>query len=138
MLLFPDINVNLRYDIDHLHPKDSFKKENLNLFPVINENEDLRNYYLDSENWDTIPNLQLLNKSQNRGPKSDTPLKEWIEDSSNAFKIEDLFVPVNTSLEFEDFPAFIDSRIKAIKERLFQNVDISRTLLTDEKEEIVS
>ena len=132
MLLFPDINVNFRYDIDHLHPKDSFKKENLNLFPVINENEDLRNFYLDSENWDTIPNLQLLNSSQNRGPKKARSLKEWIEDPSNAFRREDLLIPVSTSLEFEHFPAFREARIRAIKAKLVHNVIMSQTPLATE------
>ena len=135
MLLFPDVNVNFRYDIDHLHPKDGFKKENLKFFPAINGNEDLRNYYLDPENWDTIPNLQLLNSSQNRGPKKARSLKEWIEDPTNAFKKGDLLIPLDTSLEFEDFPAFIEARIKAIKVKMAENVIMSAAPLANEIDE---
>ena len=135
MLLFPDVNANFRYDIDHLHPKDSFKKENLKLFPAINGNEALRNYYLDSDNWDTIPNLQLLNSSQNRGPKKARSLKEWVEDPTNAFKKGDLLIPLDTSLEFEDFPAFIEARIKAIKAKMAENVIMSVVPLANELDE---
>ena len=135
MLLFPDVNVNFRYDIDHLHPKDSFKKENLKLFPAINGNEILRNYYLDSENWDTIPNLQLLNSSQNRGPKNARSLKEWIEDPTNAFNKGDLLIPLDTSLEFEDFHAFIEARIRAIKAKMAENVIMSIDPLVNELDE---
>lgn len=132
MLLFPDINIDLRYDIDHLHPANGFRENNLKQYNSIYSNEFLRNFYLDSNNWDTIPNLQLLNSSQNRGPKNDRSLKDWIDDPTNAFKKEDLLVPPETSLEFEDFPDFIDVRIKILKEKLMSNVAMSETPLANE------
>lgn len=132
MLLLPDINIDLRYDIDHLHPKNGFWGNNLKQYNSIYSNELLRNFYLDSNNWDTIPNLQLLNSSQNRGPKKDRSLKDWINDPTNAFKKEDLLVPPETSLEFEDFPDFINVRIKILKENLMSNVAMSETPLANE------
>ena len=137
MLLFPEINVNFQYHIDHLHPKDSFSAEELKKQDFLLNNKELFDFYSNSENWDTVPNLQLLNDSQNESKKK-RPLQEWIDDANNGFRKEDLLIGPEVNLSFENFSQFINARKEAITKRLKANVAMSDTpvVFSEEDEDL--
>ena len=115
MLLRPDLPANMRYDIDHLHPHNAFKRRNLNRCEFLNDDEELKDYYADAEHWDTVPNLHLLDFSTNRH-KSDNPLSQWANDphtteNAKAF----ILVPADCSLEFDNFRNFFETRKEVIR-----------------------
>ena len=72
-------------------------------------------FYKDSENWDTIPNLQLLNDIKNES-KNAKPLVEWIQD--NKVDIDNQLIPNDVSLDIKDFKDFITKRKALLKDRL--------------------
>lgn len=120
MLLRPDLSANMRYDIDHLHPHNSFKLRNLSRCEFLNGNEELKDFYVDKEHWDTVPNLHLLDFSTNRH-KGDNPLLQWVTDErttdvAKAF----ILVPAECSLEFGNFRNFFETR-KEILRGLIRN-----------------
>jgi len=115
MLLRPDLSANMRYDIDHLHPHNAFKRRNLNRCEFLNDDEDLKDFYADAEHWDAVPNLHLLDFSTNRH-KSDNPLSQWANDphtteNAKAF----ILVPAECSLEFDNFRSFFETRKEVIR-----------------------
>ncbi len=135
MILFPEVNVQFNFDIDHLHPKNAFKPENLKKCEFLANNEELMNFYRDSANWDTVPNLHLLIDSPNRS-KQDRPLKEWIDDPQTGFTREGLLIPADVDLSFEKFPEFLQARKAMLKKRFAEAVGvIADTNIPDEAEE---
>jgi hypothetical protein len=121
MILFPEVNVQFNFDIDHLHPKNSFEMVNLKKCEFLVNNEELMNFYRDSGNWDTVPNLHLLIDSPNRS-KQDRPLKEWIDDPQTGFTREGLLIPADVDLSFEKFPEFLEARKALLKQRFAEAV----------------
>ena len=106
---------NQTYHLDHLHPKSYF--ENLKKTEEMSE-EEFR-FYKDSSNWDTIPNLQMLNGILNES-KNATPLKEWIV--VNKVDLDNQLIPKDLSLDIKDFKNFITKRKETLKERLIKIV----------------
>lgn len=127
-LIFPEVNENQILNIDHLHPKDDFKVKNLENPPFLSSNEDLRNFYKDPAHWNSIPNLHLLNSSQNFA-KNDKSLKEWLHNPSNGFRVEDLLIGPDVSLDFDQFKTFFETRRSALADRLRSRVFISEELI---------
>ena len=123
MILFPEVNVQFNFDIDHLHPKNAFKPENLKKCEFLANNEELMNFYRDPANWDTVPNLHLLIDSPNRS-KQDRPLKEWIDDPQTGFTREGLLIPADVDLSFEKFPEFLQARKAMLKKRFAEAVGV--------------
>ncbi|MEF2735947.1 MAG: DUF262 domain-containing protein [Bifidobacterium choerinum] len=115
-LLQGAINPELNYEQDHLHPKSVFgnKKE---LEATFTNNEDLK-FAQDEANWNSIANLQLLEKISNID-KSNTPLAQW---ASNPSVSANLYIPEGTSLELKDFRAFIEARRSAIRRMIKESV----------------
>ena len=99
------------YHKDHLHPKAFF----LNLKQEDCSSEEEYQYYKNPENWDTLPNLQLLNDILNKS-KNDKPLIDWIEDQR--VDLDNQLIPKDTSLKVKDFREFITRRRLLLKERL--------------------
>jgi hypothetical protein len=102
-----------------LHPAAYFvylKKE-----PWMSEED--YNFYKNSENWDTMPNLQLLNGTLNES-KNDTPLDKWVENVKVKYNydLENYLVPSDVSLDIRDFKVFITKRKALLKERLMAMV----------------
>lgn len=117
-LIYSHLNYgNQDYHKDHLHPASYFyncKQED------FETEEDFR-FYTDRANWNSILNLQLLNGTLNQS-KLDTPLKEWVLNSSidkvNQF-IPDLAkdedgVDFNVSLDIKEFRTFLKERKKLL------------------------
>ncbi|MCE3654294.1 DUF262 domain-containing protein [Escherichia coli] len=119
-LLFPETNPTEVFHIDHLHPRNHFsKKYHEKLDYVANSPENLR-FYENPEHWDTIPNLHLLNHSQNIS-KQDTSLKQWLSQPSNNYSPSMLLVS-DENIEFSRFPEFYNERRNALKQRLLNRV----------------
>ena len=74
-LLFPEMNVSEVFHIDHLHPRAAFDKKLLNKASFLQDDEHLMAFYRNPVHWNAIPNLHLLNHSQNLA-KKDRPLKD--------------------------------------------------------------
>lgn len=75
LLHFPNVaNENYKYEVDHIFPKSSLKREKLlSLEGVSAEKADEL-----SQIRDSIGNLQLIREGENR-KKSDQPASEWLE-----------------------------------------------------------
>lgn len=76
-------------------------------------------FYKDSENWDTMPNLQLLNGTLNES-KNARPLKEWIKERN--IDLDNQLIPKDVGLDVKDFKEFITKRRALLKERLMSIV----------------
>ncbi len=124
-LLFPEMDVTQVFDIDHLHPKSHFDKEKLKKIEYLVTDESRFDFYRDPSHWNTIPNLHLLNDSQNR-EKSDRSLRDWI-DANVHVHAENLLVS-EADLDFEAFPEFFEKRREALKRRLMDRVPMSEYL----------
>ncbi|MBT1162878.1 DUF262 domain-containing protein [Bifidobacterium sp. SO1] len=121
-----------RYEQDHLHPASFFReneklpktkrREELEqrLMPVFPHRED-REYAMDPKNWNSVLNLQLLEKLENID-KTKIPLREWAERFGK--QPTDFMVPADTSLDIKDFRTFIERRRVRLSERL-------KTILVD-------
>lgn len=112
-LLYPHLNIKVNnFHIDHLHPIDSFKPNNLNSagIPNVVGNED----YYNKEIFDGIINLQLLIGDENQS-KGKMKLTEWVK--KNNPDLEKTFID-DLSLEFSDFSSFIEGRKVKLKKAL--------------------
>ncbi len=125
-LLFPEMNVTEVFHIDHLHPKSHFYEEKLKKIERLANDEEQLGFYSDPLHWNTIPNLHLLNDSQNR-VKSDRSLRDWINDPNVYLSAESLLVS-EADLSFNAFPEFFKERHKALKLRLKDRVTMSERL----------
>ncbi|BCB72008.1 hypothetical protein HMEPL2_23590 [Vreelandella aquamarina] len=143
-LLFPEMNVSEVFHIDHLHPRAAFDKKLLNKASFLQDDEHLMAFYRNPVHWNAIPNLHLLNHSQNLA-KKDRPLKEWLSDQNVHLTPSDLLIE-NVDLEFISFKAFYLARREALKQRLISRVYMSAPLAAEsvadsedeELEEVVS
>jgi uncharacterized protein with ParB-like and HNH nuclease domain len=118
-LLYPDLDYkNGNFHKDHLHPHSSFKHKNLKDKNIA---EDELRFYLDSDNNNSILNLQLLDANENES-KQDKNLKNWVIEESTKQNIsidkfcENHLIP--NILEFEQFPDFIIKRKELLKSKL--------------------
>ncbi|WP_311236572.1 DUF262 domain-containing protein [Escherichia coli] len=119
-LLFPEMNPTEVFHIDHLHPRNHFSKKYLEKLDYIANSPEKLSFYENPEHWDTIPNLHLLNHSQNIS-KQDTSLKQWLSHSSNNYSPSMLLVS-DENIEFSRFPEFYNERRNALKQRLLNRV----------------
>lgn len=120
-LIFMEKDPDVTFHKDHLHPRSSFLNiKNLKNLDFLKNNEELLNFYLNKKHWNSLANLQLLDKNQN-SKKSNKPLKKWIAEESHSLSEKDIMCD-NISLEFEDFSEFYFQRREKLKERLKQRV----------------
>ena len=99
------------YHLDHLHPAAFFRS----IKKDDKMSEDNYNFFKYSENWDTLPNLQLLNDRVNEH-KNDMSLEEWI--LVDKVDLDYQLIPKDVSLDVKDFKEFITKRKAMLKERL--------------------
>ncbi|WP_116397538.1 DUF262 domain-containing protein, partial [Klebsiella quasipneumoniae] len=119
-LLFPEMNPTEVFHIDHLHPRNHFSNKYLEKLDYIANSPEKLSFYENPEHWDTIPNLHLLNHSQNIS-KQDTSLKQWLSHSSNNYTPSMLLVS-DENIEFSRFQEFYNERRNALKQRLLNRV----------------
>jgi len=76
--IITEINPEYSYDhIDHLYPKSMFTDRELNEMDFLKDNAELRAFYADKKNWNTLGNLQLLNSAENES-KNHERLSSWL------------------------------------------------------------
>ena len=132
-LLFPEMNVTEVFHIDHLHPKNAFTKKALKQQEFLQDNPELLAFYSNSQHWNSITNLHLLNDSQNIS-KSDRPLQEWMEDKTVHLTPQALLVE-DINLDFSAFQSFYEHRREALKNRLISRVSLSDSLAEEQPED---
>jgi len=103
-LLLPDLDYTRSLHKDHLHPQVAFKQ--LDKYEFLKDNIELTKFYSNSEHWNSILNLHLLDA-----------LKNWFELETSLSK-DMLLITEDTSLEFENFKDFIDKRYLKLKNML--------------------
>lgn len=115
-LIYPELNLNHTFHMDHIHPKKYFsetklKKRGLN-------DADIK-FFMASFN--KLGNIQLLEGNANK-QKSGTELKIWINDnfktanSLEAYKMIHM-LPENISFEFDNFKQFYNERKKLLVQK---------------------
>lgn len=114
-VLYADVkNPDKSYEQDHVHPRTSFDTG----APIGVLPQDWRDWH---KNRDKLPNLQLLDRYNNRF-KSDTPLIDWYntlrsDDERNHFKLN-TFIPTDCSLELKDFGSFYTKRKEIFRTKI--------------------
>lgn len=126
-LLFPEVRATETLEIDHMHPSSRFKKLSKEALTDLSVPEEQHEYFLNSEHWDSLPNLTLLPKSNNAS-KNDGQLSDWIEDKSGNssiwFKPQLLLKAEEFDFGFENFPDFFNQRKSKLKELLKERVGV--------------
>lgn len=115
-LLQPDVDIRQFLHTDHLHPASGFDEDRLDKQDFLAGRPDLRAFYDDRENWNSVSNLWLLTESENTS-KQDEPLKDWLEPRLGKTTLEPL-IPLGASLDFADFQSFIEQRRAFLKTKL--------------------
>lgn len=113
-LLYPGVVLSHGNNIaeDHMHPKSLFKEKYLK---GLGYNQEKIDFFSDKKNFNSVLNLQLLEKTENES-KSEMELKKWAKSKG---KINaDLYLSPATSLAFDDFENFIEDRRKVLKNKL--------------------
>lgn len=116
-LLFPDLDFTRVLDKDHLHPASDFSSGRLDKCNFLTGNAELRAFYENPENWNSIANLHLLDASLNRS-RQDEPLVTWLNREDIPLKKGDLLLPEEVKLEFSEFKEFFISRSNYLKDKL--------------------
>ena len=106
---------NQIYHLDHLHPAAYFRSSKKEDWMT----EEEYHFYKNTEKWDTIPNLQLLNERVNEH-KSDMSLQNWV--IADKVDIDYQLIPKDVSLDIKDFKEFLAKRKALLKERLMSIV----------------
>lgn len=105
-----------RYNVDHMYPKDMFKKSEINKLTTISNNKELLDFYLNKDNWNTVGNLQLLNDSENKS-KNKTKLSVWMGGNTH-YKWSDYFIPKDENGDYivqdDQFKKFLEARKKLL------------------------
>lgn len=101
-----------RYNVDHMYPKDMFKKTELNKLACLSADKDLYDFYANKANWNTVGNLQLLNDSENKS-KNKTKLSIWTS-GTTTYTWSDYFIPKdnlgNYIVQDDSFKEFVEMR----------------------------
>ena len=116
--LYPNINFNEKYHMDHMYPKSKFKRKYLQEKGI---SEDNINKYID--NVDTIANLQFLKGVVNE-EKLNKDFNVWFNDEKKSDEEKenyrkDNYLP-DMDYTYENFLDFITERRKMLKEKLIE------------------
>lgn len=98
---------------DHMHPKNQF--DNRRSLSSLGLTDDQMKFYKDKGNYNSVLNLQLLEKSLNES-KGSTSLKDWA--MANNKTSDDLCIKPTTSLDIKDFEEFIKDRKETLVDKL--------------------
>ena len=101
-LIYPNLNRELEFDIDYLHSDDICRKNKLKI-----------------EQFDSVVNLQFLEKSENRS-KKDKLLEDWVEEKCDGNRdkfLKDHLIP-DVNLSIDNFEEFYQKRKSLLIEKL--------------------
>lgn len=124
-LLYPGLNYNFKYHQDHIHPKSFFTRTKLLALGIIDPIKQQRFI----ENFNKLPNLQLLEATQNV-EKNGKHFIQWLEENyvNNEDKKTFLLqhhINSTSSLSFEDFMSFYNSRKDQLKTKLVTILNVN-------------
>lgn len=135
-LLYPQLRYGEKsFHQDHMHPASKFNKEEFVKMGIDPEQ------YAQWWEWrDQVPNLQLMEGSQNQS-KNAAPLGDWLQkmsDRDRDYFIANNYFPKQSDLAFASFPEFFKARREILREELGKLLCVAETLetATDEDEEI--
>lgn len=122
-LLYPWLNFEHHFHVDHIFPRSMFTEKELKSRSIPS---DQWHCWLDHVN--DLANLQLLQGISNQ-EKADKEFEAWLQ-SSQQTQLEmtsycDLHIIPNVDLSFENFPNFLEVREQVIKERLANLLEIA-------------
>ncbi|MBO5897962.1 MAG: DUF262 domain-containing protein [Clostridia bacterium] len=114
------------YHVDHMYPKDMFKKQTLKSFAFLNNDKELLSFYDNKNNWNTVGNLQLLNASENTS-KNKSRLSVWTA-KPIPYKLSDYFVPMDNNSQYivadNMFKEFVSMRKELLVKAILNNLNI--------------
>lgn len=121
-LLRPDLDYKNIFHIDHLHPAASFQnRTKLRNLGVPSTDMD---FFLDSQNWNSVLNLSLLDANENQS-KNVSPLIEWVKTEATRQHCsitkfcKDHLLPINQDLlRITRFRDFVVERNKILSVKL--------------------
>jgi uncharacterized protein with ParB-like and HNH nuclease domain len=118
-LLYPNLRFRqVKFHQDHIHPTSMFTDAKLNEYGIPQ-----KKWKIWQDMKDRLPNLQLMEESENER-KNNTPLKKWLlEDTYPNYDdqkkfMRDNYIPANVSLELKDFESFYEERKKILRNKL--------------------
>lgn len=122
-LLYPSMNQNFKYHQDHIHPKSFFDKRKLK--KNLSDESQITFF---KENYNKLPNLQLLEGTQNI-EKNDNHFIDWLEKRYGNLEERERFLMLNhispnVSLLFDDFKDFFEQRRLTLKNKLMQMFNV--------------
>ena len=111
-VLYPTLDFNNQFHIDHIHPKSFFTRKNLEKHGI----EDIE-YYM--ENYNCLANLQLLEGPINE-EKSNIPFSKWLNSNFKETEKENFmkknYIP-DVDLDIINFKEFIIVRKELMKKK---------------------
>ena len=116
LTIVTEINPEFTYEhVDHCYPKKIFKPSSLNKLEFLSSDKELKKFYANKDNWNTLGNLQLLNQAQNQS-KQEKELAEWLKD--NPEYRSTLIIPKDKKnkdiIELNQFKDFVIERRKML------------------------
>lgn len=121
-LLYPHLKLNqIEFHQDHIHPSSKFNYDEMKKLGLIESNNGQPSRTEVCYKKDKLPNLQLLEGSENES-KNSTPFKEWFQKNiknkdKDKYK-EDNYIPTNIDLDFKMFNDFYSKRKEMLKTKL--------------------
>ena len=120
--LYPWLKYDQQFHVDHIFPRAMFNSKELKKHDIPQEN-----WPLWMDHYNDLANLQLLQGPVNIA-KSDEPFETWISKECPAPDklaiYKQLHLIPEVSLEFENFPRFLEEREKIIRKKLAEVLDV--------------
>lgn len=109
--------IRSHYDIDHIFPKSKFNDQ---YFDEKNIDEKNRKFY--KENYNLLPNLQLLTEKENRSDKRDKDFDVWIKEFYNENEIQNVLENnyIDKVYKFNQFKTMFNTRKKVLANELLK------------------
>ena len=113
--------IRSHYDVDHIFPK---SKMNDSYFDEKNIDENSRIFY--KENYNLLPNLQLLTEKENRSDKRDREFDDWITEFYNSDEEIENVLSINyidKVYKFNQFKSMYNARKKKLAQELIKIIE---------------
>ncbi|MBR3363069.1 MAG: DUF262 domain-containing protein [Bacilli bacterium] len=115
--------IRTKYDIDHIFPKSKFNEQ---YFEEKSIEEKNRKFY--KENYNLLPNLQLLTEKENRSDKRDKDFDVWIHQFYNEKEIKNVLDNnyIDKVYKFNQFKTMYNKRKKVLADKLMEIFEIQK------------
>jgi hypothetical protein len=120
--LYPWLKYDQQFHLDHVFPKSLFTPRELRKRGIPEEN-----WHLWLEQVNGLGNLQLLQGAANQS-KSDQEFESWIKGEcpspADLCSYRELHMIPDVDLSFENFPEFYEARVKLMREKLAELLNV--------------